>query len=125
MLADRTVLARPKALDGSVFRSSRPSAPRAAWICRLGSPRSIGFALILLMLVGILPAVGAPIQLDNDGNGVEDLLDEWMAGRTRWEDLRQTALAATMAPYHDRSTFELTVTSSVRDHPDLANAWSM
>ncbi len=32
-----------------------------------------------------------------------------------------TALAATMAPYHDRSTFELTVTSSVRDHPDLAN----
>lgn len=32
-----------------------------------------------------------------------------------------TALAASMAPYHDRSTFELTVTSSVRDHPDLAN----
>jgi len=96
MLADRSVLAPYKALDGSLFRSSRHSAPRVAWICRLGSPRSIGFALILLMLVGILPAVGAPLQLDNDGNGVEDLLDEWLAGRARWEDLRQTALAATM-----------------------------
>ena len=32
-----------------------------------------------------------------------------------------TALAASLSPYHDRSTFEITVTSSVRDHPDLAN----
>ena len=32
-----------------------------------------------------------------------------------------TALAASMAPYHDASTFELTVTSSVRDHPALEN----
>jgi len=114
MLADRTVLARHMALDGSFLRSSRHQAPRAAWICRLGSPRSIGFALTLLMLVGILPAVEAlaspsaaytqnmtfpemfVAQLDNDGNGVEDLLDEWLAGRAEWEDLRQAALAATM-----------------------------
>ncbi|MFT7473997.1 MAG: amino acid adenylation domain-containing protein [Verrucomicrobiales bacterium] len=32
-----------------------------------------------------------------------------------------TALAATMAPYHDASTFELTITSSVRDHPSIAD----
>ena len=58
MLAYRTVLARHKDLEGSGFRSSRSKAPRAAWICRLGSPPSIGFALLYLMLVGILPAVG-------------------------------------------------------------------
>jgi hypothetical protein len=96
MLADRTVLARHKALDGSFFRLSRPSAPRAAWFCRLGSPRSIGFAFFVLMLVGILPAVGAATQLDNDGNGVEDILDEWLAGRAGWDDLRLTAMAATI-----------------------------
>ena len=59
MLAYRTVLARHKVPFGSLVRSSLPWAPRAAWICRLGSPWSIGFALPLLMLVGILPAVGA------------------------------------------------------------------
>jgi len=103
MLADRTVLARHKALDGSLFRSSRPLAPRAAWICRLGSPRSIGFAFFVLMLVGILPAVGAVTQLDHDGNGVEDILDEWLAGRVDWEDLRLTSLAATIRAGTDKA----------------------
>lgn len=32
-----------------------------------------------------------------------------------------TALSAAIAPYHGGSTFELTVTSSVRDHPSLEN----
>ena len=32
-----------------------------------------------------------------------------------------TALSAAMRPYHDGDLLELTVTSSVRDHPDLAN----
>jgi len=103
MLADRTVLARLKALDGSFFRSSRPLAPRAAWICRLGSPRSIGFAFFVLMLVGILPAVGVASQLDNDGNGLEDVLDEWLAGRAGWDDLRLTALASTMRVGTDKA----------------------
>ncbi len=114
MLADRSVLARHKALDGSLVRSSRLQAPRAAWICRLGSSWSIGFALILLMLVGILPAVGVlastpPVpagqstfsdrfaaQLDHDGNGTEDLLDAWLAGRVEWGDLRRAAVAASL-----------------------------
>ena len=111
MLANRTVLAQEKVTDGSCFRSSPPTAPRAAMICRLGSPRSIGFALTFLMLVGILPAVGnldmaaaAPTgqlvfgerfdsQLDQNGNGLEDLLDAWLAGRSDFEDLRTAAVA--------------------------------
>ncbi len=104
MLADRTVLARHKAHDGSLFRSSRPLAPRVAWICRLGSPRSIGFAFFVLMLVGILPAVGVATQLDNDGNGMEDILDEWLAGRAEWDDLRLTALGSTIREGHDKTT---------------------
>jgi hypothetical protein len=109
MLADRTVLARHTVLDGSCFRSSPPKAPRAAWICRLGSPWSIGFALLNLMLVGILPAVGTPAswayqqtfadrfdsRLDHNGNGVEDILDAWLAGQVSFGDLRQTAVAMT------------------------------
>jgi hypothetical protein len=113
MLAYRTVLARHRELDGSFVRSSLLEAPRAAWICRLGSPWSIGFALPLLMLVGILPAVGAlaaipaaqtgqmtfaqnfASQLDENGNGMEDILDDWLDGRVVFEDLRQTAVSAT------------------------------
>ena len=110
MLADCTIPARHKVLDGSHVRSSRLQAPRAAWNCRLGSPLSIGFALSLLMLMGVLPTVEvlastptAPsrevtfaerfaAQLDHDGNGTEDLLDAWLAGRAEWEDLRRTAV---------------------------------
>ena len=114
MLAYRTVLARHKVMDGSCFRSSPPTAPRAAMICRLGSPRSIGFALTLLMLAGILPAVGNwdvvaaahagqpdfaerfDSQLDQNGNGLEDLLDAWLDGRSGFEDLRAAAVAGPM-----------------------------
>jgi len=113
MLAYRTVLARHREHDGSLVRSSLPEAPRAAWICRLGSPWSIGFALPFLMLVGILPAVGAlasqpagptghmtfaqnfASQLDENGNGVEDILDDWLDGRVVFDELRQTAVSNT------------------------------
>jgi len=115
MLAHRTVLARHMAQDGFLVRSSCPRAPRAAWICRLGSPRRIRFALISLMLVGILPAVGTlaanqvvptghltfaerfDSQLDKDGNGMEDLLDAWLAGRASYDDLRRTSVAAPLS----------------------------
>jgi hypothetical protein len=64
------------------------------------------------MLVGILPAVEVlasipaasslhmtfaerfTTQLDHDGNGREDLLDAWLAGRVEWEDLRRAAVVA-------------------------------
>ncbi len=112
MFANRTVPARHKVTDGSRFRSNPPEAPRAALNCRLGSPWSIGFALAFLMLVGILPAVGTtdtvapahaaqPVftagfdsRLDRNGNGLEDLLDEWLDGRVDFQDLRAAAVAA-------------------------------
>ncbi|MEN8006944.1 MAG: S8 family serine peptidase [Candidatus Krumholzibacteriota bacterium] len=78
----------------------------------MGSPRSIGFALLFLMLVGILPAAGdraliavahaAPSdftagfdsRLDENGNGLEDLLDAWLDGRVGFDDLRAAAVSA-------------------------------
>ncbi len=112
MLANRTEPARHTASDGSLVRSSRHPAPRAAWICRLGSPRSIGFALLLPMLVGIPPAVGAQVlfpslsavsagfaarfdrELDHDGNGLEDVLDAWLDGRASFVELRERSVSA-------------------------------
>ena len=113
MLAYRTVPARHKDAHGSLARSSLTWAPRAAWFCRWGSPWSIGFALPLLMLVGILPAVGAlgsptsaftgqmafaqnfSSQLDINGNGVQDILDDWLDGRVTYDELRLEAVSAT------------------------------
>ncbi len=112
MLADRTGNARHDATDCCFVPSGNQKAPRAAFPCRLDSARSIGFALTLLMLWGILPAVGFHTsvaqaadatarerftqQLDHDGNGVEDLLDQWLAGTRQWSDL-QAAVRPAMA----------------------------
>ncbi|MFT5234475.1 MAG: hypothetical protein ACI9UQ_002521, partial [Candidatus Krumholzibacteriia bacterium] len=64
---------------------------------------SIGFALTLLLLGGILPAVeglystslaasdfAEPVtaELDLDSNGVEDILDAWQIGAKNWNDLQ-------------------------------------
>ena len=121
MLANRTVSAPQLDLDGFGFRLSQPKAPRAAWICRLGSPWSIGFAIIYLMLVGILPAVGDTAswavpqafssefasrfasELDHDGNGVEDILDAWLAGRRSFGDLRQATVAVAQIAAAEKS----------------------
>lgn len=85
-------------------------APRAAAFCRFGSPPVTRFAPVLLVLVGILPAVffpafvfASPFEeldstfpkpvplVDADANGVEDLLDQWLNGSRSWEELRSTA----------------------------------
>jgi len=112
MLANRTAPARHKVLDGSLVRSSCHQAPRAAWFCRLGSPWSIGFALLTLMLAGIPPAARGPFSaaaaygrtdtssenfdlfLDHDGNGIEDILDQWTSGQVSFADLRAAAVKA-------------------------------
>ena len=98
--------------------SHRRLAPRVAAFCRLGSPLNTWFAPVLLVLVGILPAAVFPAAVpasvfagssppinpdypgpasfaDADGNGVEDLLDRWLAGSGTWADLRNAALATT------------------------------
>ena len=114
MRAFRTAIARHWAPDGSRFRLSRRQAPRAAWFCRLGSPRGIGFALVILMLVGTLPAAEGFLtpcaaaarsqsfadefdtRLDHNLNGVEDALDDWLIGRSSFADLRGVAVAASL-----------------------------
>ena len=106
MPADRTGKARPDA-HGCVFPGNADHpAPRAAFFCRPGPYLRLGFALFLLTLGGIWPAVeGIPAahaapaaftgnfsrQLDHDGNGIEDLLDRWLAGKAVWADLQEAA----------------------------------
>ena len=81
-------------------------APRAAAFCRLGSPLNTRFAPVLLVFVGILPAVvlsgplpdfsadqnvsvapleasGPEVFTDKDSNGVEDILDQWLDGHIK------------------------------------------
>ena len=112
MRASRPDRARHKVTVALPVGREKRQAPRAAVICRSGIPGSIGFALTLLMLVGILPAAevsAAPPGalspqatsverfdhlLDRDGNGVEDLLDRWLTGAATWTDLRDAAVAA-------------------------------
>jgi hypothetical protein len=68
------------------------SVNRAAAFCRSGSFSPAIWALVLVVLGGILPTVGlasaAAVPSDADGNGVEDVLDRWLAGRATWQDLR-------------------------------------
>lgn len=117
MLANRREKARYDALDCTFARSGNQTAPRAAFFCRPDSLLSIGFALTLRVLVGILLAVGLPPsaeatslpnrlpgsataaerfshQLDQDGNGIEDLLDQWLVGAATWADLQQAVRPA-------------------------------
>ncbi len=102
MLAYRTEKTRHDALGYPIALLGNRTAPRAAFFCQLGSRMSIGFARTLLMLAGILLAVGLPTlanaamaaesltdQIDNNGNGIEDLLDQWRAGSAKWSDLQQ------------------------------------
>ena len=68
-------------------------APRAAAFCRHGSLLGALFASVLMVLGGVLPAAGSSSgdgigTLDADGNGVEDILDRWLAGQATWDDLR-------------------------------------
>ncbi len=122
MLAIRLGKARHDARDCPNFASGDHPAPRAAFSCRWGSSVSIGFALTLLLLGGFLPAVGgqdalaAPASeyfrnhLDQDGNGVEDLLDAWRRGQAAWSALQQAAqpkrpAAAGAAKSGDRAEF--------------------
>lgn len=84
----------------------RHLAPRAAALCRLGSPLNTRFAPFLLVFVGILPAAGLggplpenspaekaalEIYSDIDNNGVEDLLDQWLDGQRSWQELRDVS----------------------------------
>lgn len=65
---------------------------------------SIGFALTLLLLGGILPAVeglfssafavSAANQLDRNNNGIEDVLDAWLTGAKSWSDLQRASAPA-------------------------------
>ncbi len=89
-------------------------APRAAAFCRQTSLRRTVFAMTLVVLTGMLPAVvlssvnplsSAQIfdaKLDSDHNGVEDLLDAWLSGRQSWMDLRTEAAPVATAPAVDR-----------------------
>lgn len=91
---------------------ARPVAAWAPHIRRQRSPISAPFAAIALVLLGMLPAVPPATanglasatyfqqNLDRDGNGVEDLLDDWMSGQTTWQELRETASPAGEAPRH-------------------------
>lgn len=90
------------------------SAPRAAALCRPGSPPNTRFAPLRWVLAGILPAAvlawilllsaapaaGAPSgdNPDRDGNGVEDLLDRWLAGQADWQSVRAAARGAAAQP---------------------------
>lgn len=79
------------------------TAPRAAAFCWQSSLRRTVFAVTLLVLAGMLPAVvhSAPVfhcssefidaRLDRDHNGLEDLLDDWLAGGTSYAALRLEA----------------------------------
>jgi len=114
MFANRTGEARHEATGCGLTAFSNQTAPRAPFSWRLGFPVSIGFALTLLVLGGILPAVGLLIspaeaatlpreslpasatagerfthRLDHDRNGIEDLLDRWHAGAVQWSALQQ------------------------------------
>ncbi len=79
------------------------TAPRAAALCRQTSLGSTVFVITLVVLAGMLPAVSfsasnpltsAQIfdsKVDLDGNAVEDILDDWLAGHKDWDDLRAEA----------------------------------
>ncbi len=79
--------------------------PRPGACCRSALVVGIGFATLVLMPTLRPAAAGYPLpsddplqafasELDRDGNGVEDLLDAWRAGRRPFADLRDEAMAA-------------------------------
>lgn len=84
--------------------TGRP-VPRAAARRRLRNVLGIGFACTVLMLPAVPPAAaGTPSYhdplatsfaglRDDDGNGVEDVLDDWRAGRAAWHELRDRSVA--------------------------------
>jgi len=99
MFADRTAKAKCDVRGGRAVRAGRHTTPRGAYCCRLGFRWRIGFALTLLMLMGVLPAAGANIPLagaprDHNGNGIEDILDRWRVGQATWNDLRTASQPA-------------------------------
>ncbi len=91
-------------------------APRAAAFCRQTSLLNTVFAVTLIVLTGMLPAVAQSSstgqtsaqyidsKLDKDNNGVDDLLDQWQNGLLSWSDLRQKA-APVPAPSKDVESF--------------------
>ena len=99
MVTDHTSCARYMA-DG---RPHIQKAPRAAAFCRQTSLRRTVFAITLVVLAGMLPAVASSSvnspsssqifdsQMDRNNNGVEDLLDAWLSGQKNWLQLRTEA----------------------------------
>gem|GEM_PF-2173320 len=104
MNRNRTVKAGHKARSACIASP----APRGAADCRRASRFTIRSALPLLMVAGMLPAAAGsfaasptPVfsdsadafdrRLDLDGNGIEDLLDRWLAGEVVFADLRAVA----------------------------------
>jgi Subtilase family len=93
------------------------TAPRAAALCRQLSLRCIVFAITLVVLAGILPAVASSAlppassqeyfddNLDRDRNGVEDLLDRWLSGDKNWTDLRLAAAPDPVKKSGDQESF--------------------
>ncbi len=97
MITDHTDCARHMA-------KGRPHilpAPRAAAFCWQSSLCRTVFAVTLVVLAGMLPAVvhAAAVssaeyfdtRLDRNHNGVEDILDHWLSQQKTWSDLRHEA----------------------------------
>ncbi|MCP4572576.1 MAG: S8 family serine peptidase [bacterium] len=76
---------------------------------------SIGFANFALMLLVIPSAAAGPFNdtdplltsfagvRDRDGNGVEDVLDDWRAGRVAWNTVREKAVAGPLRATADKA----------------------
>ncbi len=99
MITDQTDCARYMA-DGLPHTHKAPRAAAFCWQTSLG--RTV-FAVTLMVLAGMLPAVlfaqfplttsaqSIDTRLDRDHNGSEDLLDSFLQGKTSWADLQQVA----------------------------------
>ena len=109
MLALRTEKVTTEVNGHRFLRNVSHPTPRVAFFSRQGPSLSIGFALTLLLLGGILPAVegiystslaasdlagSVTADLDLDNNGVEDLLDAWQVGAKSWSDLQSAVFPA-------------------------------
>ncbi|MFT5315067.1 MAG: hypothetical protein ACI9UK_000898, partial [Candidatus Krumholzibacteriia bacterium] len=118
MLALRTEKVTTEVNGHRFLRNVCQPTPRVAFFCRQGQSLSIGFALTLLLLGGILPAVeglystslaasdfAEPVtaELDLDSNGVEDILDAWQIGAKNWNDL-QLAVSPARATHLESAT---------------------
>ncbi len=99
MITDQTDCARHMARELPHILT----APRAAAFCWQSSLHRTVFAITLMVLAGMLPAViqAMPMthtsaeyidtSLDLDHNGLEDILDAWVSGEKSFADLRLVA----------------------------------